>query len=74
MRARPAYSADERFKLLHDVYQSKTHSTSRTSPPGVGEVARLHTMARRLCILRASIREFPSAESDITKLILCGVG
>jgi len=29
----PAYSADGRFKLLHDVYQSKTRSTSRTSPP-----------------------------------------
>ena len=33
MRALLAYSADGRFKLLHDVYQSKTRSTSRTSPP-----------------------------------------
>lgn len=34
-RAQPVYLEDERFKLLHDVYQSKTRSTSRTRPPAL---------------------------------------
>jgi len=60
-------SEDGRFKLLHDVYQSKTSSTSSTSLPARELVPTLleseHTAARKLCVLWKRIRESLASES-----------
>ena len=47
---RPVHSADGRFKLLHDVYQSKTYKKHEPhKPSGVGARDTLHSLVVSAC-------------------------